>query len=69
MRNDLKQTPETAGINRMLPADNEMRHAEIAARAYELWQARGRPQGSPEIDWFRAEHELSESPTATLLAA
>src|SRR5579871_3884562 len=29
-------------------------HADIAALAYELWQARGCPDGSPEEDWFRA---------------
>jgi hypothetical protein len=31
---------------------------DIAALAYELWQARGCPDGSPEEDWFRAEQEL-----------
>jgi len=30
----------------------------IAALAYELWQSRGCPDGSPEEDWFRAEREL-----------
>ena len=33
-------------------------HAEIAARAYELWQERGCPHGSPEDDWYRAAEEL-----------
>jgi hypothetical protein len=33
-------------------------HEEIATLAYELWQARGCPNGSPEIDWSRAESEL-----------
>jgi hypothetical protein len=33
-------------------------HEEIAARAYELWQARGCPEGSPQEDWFRATEEL-----------
>ena len=23
--------------------------------AYQLWVERGRPSGSPEVDWFRAE--------------
>jgi hypothetical protein len=32
---------------------------EIARRAYELWEQRGRPNGSREEDWFRAESELS----------
>ncbi|MGA2114765.1 MAG: DUF2934 domain-containing protein [Bryobacteraceae bacterium] len=29
--------------------------ASIAALAYELWHARGCPDGSPETDWFQAE--------------
>ena len=33
-------------------------HAEIAALAYELWQARGCPHGSPQEDWFHAAEEL-----------
>ena len=33
-------------------------HDDIAARAYELWQARGCPDGSPEKDWFHAAEEL-----------
>ena len=33
----------------------------IAARAYQLWLARGCPNGSPEEDWFRAEQELQAS--------
>jgi hypothetical protein len=33
-------------------------HADIEALAYELWQARGCPDGSPEEDWFRAAEQL-----------
>jgi Protein of unknown function (DUF2934) len=33
-------------------------HDDIAARAYEIWQARGGKEGSPEEDWFRAVKEL-----------
>ena len=29
-------------------------HAEIAALAHELWQARGCPEGSPQEDWFQS---------------
>ena len=32
--------------------------AEIARVAFELWEERGRPAGSPEGDWFRAEQLL-----------
>jgi hypothetical protein len=31
---------------------------EIAVLAYELWQARGCPEGSPQEDWFRAVEKL-----------
>lgn len=31
---------------------------EIAARAYRCWHERGCPDGSPELDWSRAEQEL-----------
>jgi DUF2934 family protein len=33
-------------------------HADIAALAYELWRARGCPDGSPEEDWFHAAEAL-----------
>jgi hypothetical protein len=32
--------------------------AAVAARAYELWEERGRPIGSDLEDWYRAEQEL-----------
>ena len=33
-------------------------HDDIAALAYELWKARGCPDGSSQEDWFRAAEEL-----------
>jgi hypothetical protein len=33
-------------------------HDEIAARAHRCWHERGCPEGSPEVDWQRAEQEL-----------
>ena len=36
-------------------------HEEIAKVAYALWQERGCPLGSPEVDWARAEAELSDT--------
>jgi len=33
-------------------------HDQIAKLAYELWERRGRPLGSPEIDWCAAESTL-----------
>jgi hypothetical protein len=31
---------------------------EIARLAEKYWMERGRPEGSPELDWLRAEQEL-----------
>ena len=33
-------------------------HDEIALRAYELWEERGRAQGSDRDDWYLAEQQL-----------
>src|SRR6267143_576384 len=33
--------------------------AQVAALAYEFWQARGCPDGTPDEDWFRAEREIA----------
>jgi hypothetical protein len=32
---------------------------DIAKLAYHLWEERGGPIGSPEVDWARAEKELA----------
>ena len=40
---------------------DNMKLKAIAQLAYAYWEARGRPWGSPEEDWFRAEHEIRKS--------
>lgn len=40
-------------------------HEKIQLRAYEFWENRGRPWGTPETDWFRAEQALT-GPAAEL---
>ena len=35
------------------------RQTEVAQLAYALWQQRGCPEGSPEIDWLNAEQQLN----------
>jgi Protein of unknown function (DUF2934) len=30
-------------------------HSALERLAYALWEQRGKPLGSPEVDWFRAE--------------
>jgi hypothetical protein len=32
---------------------------QIASLAHALWEARGRPNGSPEQDWYEAERQLA----------
>ena len=41
---------------------------KIARLAYSYWVARGRPSGSPEQDWFRAECELRRRKSAFEIA-
>lgn len=46
----------------------EDRHEFVAKLAYKLWQERGRPIGSPEVDWFAAERAMYESLAASGIA-
>ena len=39
----------------------EGRHDFVAKLAYQYWEERGRPFGSPEADWFRAERAVYSS--------
>jgi Protein of unknown function (DUF2934) len=39
-------------------------YTEIERIAYRLWEERGRPIGSAEEDWFRAERQLRENGAA-----
>jgi len=43
----------------------ESRHEFVARLAYQHWERRGMPLGSPEIDWFAAERALYESLVAS----
>jgi Protein of unknown function (DUF2934) len=33
---------------------------ETANLAYALWERRGRPDGSADVDWFEAERQLTQ---------
>jgi len=48
--------------------DNPIHHQQIALRAYRSWEERGRPWGTPEIDWFSAERELASGESETTLS-
>ena len=36
----------------------DSRDSSVSARAYQLWDAAGRPEGEADRFWFEAEHEL-----------
>ena len=38
--------------------EQDTHQQRIERLAYQLWQERGSPLGSPEDDWFRAENEF-----------
>lgn len=42
-------------------------HEVTAKLAYELWEQRGCPLGSPEIDWLAAEQALQHAQTGLAL--
>jgi hypothetical protein len=37
--------------------------AQIEKLAYRFWEERGRPFGSPEVDWLKAEREFDRELT------
>ena len=42
------------------------REQQVATLAYHLWQERGCPDGSPELDWFRAEEDVRSDEDAAI---
>jgi hypothetical protein len=55
----INNSPITKQQSASVPVETPAPGAQsIAVRAYELWQERGSPDGSPEADWHRAEHEI-----------
>ena len=51
---DLKRVPSKMAIMSDTVRSQEL----IRARAYELYESRGREPGQDEQDWFRAEQEI-----------
>ena len=43
----------------------ESRYEFVAKLAYNLWEQRGRPFGSPDVDWFAAEQAVYASLAAS----
>jgi hypothetical protein len=47
----------------------ESRHEFVEKLAYKLWAQRGRPPGSPDVDWFAAEQAVYASLAASGMIA
>jgi hypothetical protein len=47
--------------------EQDTHQQRIERLAYQLWQERGSPLGSPEDDWFRAENEFRREASPALL--
>ena len=45
-------------VNALPPQAVVPNHEQVAGLAYRFWDERGRPEGSPDEDWFRAEKHL-----------
>jgi hypothetical protein len=43
----------------------ESRYEFVKQLAYKLWEQRGRPLGSPDVDWFAAEQAVYASLVAS----
>ncbi len=58
MPNKLKTRSKQQPIAFATDFPGEDRHEFVAKLAYKLWEERGRPLGSPEVDWFAAERTV-----------
>lgn len=43
---------------KIVPEFQILSENEMQQRAYSLWESRGRPIGSPEVDWYQAQDQL-----------
>lgn len=53
-----KRSSEIRHSTVKISVSKQLNQDEIARLAYALWQARGCPHGSAEIDWLQAEEQL-----------
>jgi len=52
-----------AAVSDSPPASSPPTYEEIAARAYDLWQEQGRPEGRERENWIEAERQLAAERT------
>ncbi len=55
----VKRTRKTApAVAPVAVLDPAAYHEAVARLAYQLWEQKGRPQGSDQLDWGQAEQEM-----------
>ena len=64
---EMENTSDGMASDGVAPIDSD--RGDITELAYQLWNDRGCPMGSPDEDWFRAESELKGSNTPTAAAS
>jgi hypothetical protein len=69
MPNESKRIERQQHVELMPDFFGESRHEFVEKLAYQHWEARGMPPGSPEVDWLAAEQALYESLVASGLAS
>jgi hypothetical protein len=52
--------PEQASKPAAAPTTSRPQSEDIAVLAYSLWESRGRPEGNPDEDWFKAQETLRD---------
>ena len=65
MSNELAGMDKQQSVELIPDFPYEDRHEFIERLAYKLWEERGRPSGSPDIDWVAAERALYSSLVAS----
>ena len=66
---DSKMINGQQGVELTPDFPGESRHEFVAKLAYQHWQRRGMPLGSPDVDWFAAEQALYQSLIASGLVS
>ena len=61
MRNESRPSNEQPPLELSTDFLGEDRHEFVTKLAYKFWEERGRPLGSPEVDWLAAEAALYSS--------
>jgi hypothetical protein len=56
--NSLAAAPALEALTTSEPKTAAASASDVANLAYQLWQDRGCPMGSPDDDWYRAEELL-----------